>query len=152
MLFYDDVSGFWKIVEEVESEFGWQNTSGNIAGEYIAFGGNSGTLTVTAGEAGDNNINLLLGGLASFELTAGNTDTLGDLIISLEDAAANDPQILSEAFQFTVIPAAIYDCLYGSSAAALATEANATANKNTIVAAIPDMSSIPLKPSKPDLG
>jgi len=107
----------------------WESSNPELIGTYNPHNGATGVATISAGTEsnGTNNINLLLGGLASFELTAANTDTLGDLIISLEDADSADPQILSEAFCFTVIPAAIYDSLYGNEAAALATEANVAA-------------------------
>jgi len=128
----------------------WSKTGTEPTGEYTPLSGCTGTATVSA-ETATNNINLLLGGLTSFELTAANTDTLGDLIISLENANEGSEIVLSEAFHFEVIPAAIYDSLYGSGATALATaasitalatEANATANKNIIVAAIPDISGL----------
>jgi len=117
---------------------------------------------------GNNDMNLIPGGMATLELTAANTDTLGDLIVSFENRIEGGEIILSESFQFVVIPAAIYDSLYSSSATALATaasiaalnnlssaqaqsaaaaaiagvdlatETNATTNKAEIIAAMPD--------------
>ena len=71
------------------------------------------TLTL-AKSASDNDINLVSGGMATLELTAVNTDTLGELIISFTNATAGGEVLFPCKFEFSVIPANIYDSLFGS--------------------------------------
>ena len=61
------------------------------------------TTLILSKSAGDNDMNLVSGGLASLELTAANTDTLGDLIISLENAVEGSEIIFPCSFKFDVV-------------------------------------------------
>lgn len=141
---------------------------------YSALGGNANfdptklVCTLTKGSTqsthtlsktgGDNDMNLLADSQATLELTAGNTDTCGHLLISFINATAGQEVILEgKVFEFFVVDEEYYDTLIGTdqltvnlstqaaldvhaecadaiSDAALATEANATLNKATILA------------------
>jgi hypothetical protein len=77
-----------------------------VAGTYDPQGfgitGNPIVESIVTGVSGDNDINLVLGGMAEFELTAANTDTDGMLIISLENATAGNELLFVESYFFIV--------------------------------------------------
>ena len=52
---------------------------------------------------GDNDMNLVAGGMATLELTAADKDTLDDLIITFTNATVGQEVIFPCAFEFTVI-------------------------------------------------
>ncbi|RKY09839.1 MAG: hypothetical protein DRP56_02050 [Planctomycetota bacterium] len=79
-------------------------------------GSTSSTLTLTK-TGGSNDCNLTGKGLATVELTAGNTDTLGQLRLCLSDKDIGgypSETILPVTEDFMVMAANVYDSLYGS--------------------------------------
>jgi len=79
-------------------------------------GNSSSELTLTK-TGGDNNINLTGKGLATLELTAANVDTLGSLRLSFSDAIVSEfptETILAFSEDFAVLPANVYDSMFGS--------------------------------------
>ena len=59
-------------------------------------------LTLTK-SGGDNDMNLVSDGLATFEFTAGNVDTLGKLILSFTNATVGSEVIFPLSFEFFVV-------------------------------------------------
>jgi len=80
-------------------------------------GNTSSTLTLTK-TGGDNDIVLTGKGLATLELTAANVDTLGQLRLCFADAMISGyptQTILTFVEDFSVLPANVYDSLFGTS-------------------------------------
>jgi hypothetical protein len=73
--------------------------------------GTSQSSLTLAKSASDNDMNLVNGGMATLELTAGNTDTIGELIISFTNATAGGEVIFPCKFEFMVISANAYNQL-----------------------------------------
>lgn len=71
------------------------------------------TLTLTA-SGGNNNIVLVNGGMFTLTLTTGNVDTLGDLVLSFENATVGSEIIFPVSFKFSVLPASVFDKLLNS--------------------------------------
>lgn len=78
-----------------------------LLGQYTAINGYTGTAVVQAAAA--NVINLVGGGLASFTLSAADTNTIGDLIISFENATEGSEIIFPQSFLFDVVSAENFD-------------------------------------------
>ncbi len=62
---------------------------------------------------GSNNINLVAGGMATLELTAGNVDTVGDFTITFENATEGQEIIFPVKFEFTVAPNTVDELVSG---------------------------------------
>lgn len=78
------------------------------------FKGTTSTELTLTKSGGSNDINLVAGGMASLELTTGNTDTLGLLTITIENATAGSEVVFPASFEFAVVSANYYDAKYGS--------------------------------------
>jgi hypothetical protein len=72
-------------------------------GDYAATGGFTGTANVQIGIT--NTINLVSGGLAEITLTAEDTDTIGSLIITLENVTEGNELIFPCGYLFDVVSA-----------------------------------------------
>jgi len=90
-------------------------TPSDITAELVK-GSSSSTLALTK-TGGDNNMNLTGKGLATLTLTAANIDTPGQLKLCFVDAVPGGfptETILPVEEDFIVLPANVYDALFGS--------------------------------------